>query len=324
MRSILLNSSSNKRQKATIMAATQPPKETVTESKAMHSFAKHDRDQIDVQPMLKRVARPLANGIGGAIESLGTSKLSVKPGDIRSEVCGDWYASGNDGDEAIAYGLFQLAPVKGAFALRLSADLITVLVDTFFGGAVSKPSRKVSEFSRTDMRLIHRIANMVGEQLAKSWAAQGPFRSTLAGISSDPDDGHIAAASVPLIIQPFVLTYPGNISFTIEIAYPLEMVQAAKEIATPTQAPSEQLDVDPVWQRELTNALNHVHLPVRSVLARPTMTLPELAQLKPGDMIPIPPARNLPLLIGDKIFARGNMGEQNGMAAFRIDHIEKG
>ncbi|WOE74772.1 flagellar motor switch protein FliM [Alterisphingorhabdus coralli] len=281
----------------------------------------HDRDQIDVQPMLKRIARPLSSGIGGVMEALGTSKVSVETGDIRSVTCKDWYAPG---DEAMAHCLFQLAPVKGAAALRLNADFITVLVDMFFGGAVAAPSRTISEFSRTDMRLIHRIANLIGDQLAKSWAAHGPFRCTLAGISSEPDEGQIAPASAMLIIQPFDLVYPGNIRLTLEIAYPLDMLQSAKEITTPAQAQTEEPDADPIWQRDLADALSHVHLPVRSVLARPEMTLPQLAELKPGDMIPIPPARNLPLLVGDKIFARGSMGEQNGMAAFRIDSIEKG
>ena len=81
---------------------------------------------------------------------------------------------------------------------------------------------------------------------------------------------------------------------------------------------------DPAWRDQMSKALAHVTLPARSVLARPVLTLPQLAELKPGDIIPIPPARNLPLIIGDRIFARGSLGEQNGLAAFRIETIERG
>ena len=286
-----------------------------------HSFIKQDHKQIDVQPILKRIARPLAAGIGDAIEALGTVKLLVKAEDIRTETCEAWY---NIPDQAAAYGLFQIAPLQGAAAVRLGGSLITVLVDMFFGGALSKPTRKVSDFSSTDMRLIQRVTNGLEEQMAKSWAAQGPFRCSLAGISCDADEGHIAPSNSNLVIQPFTLLYDGGISFVIEIAYPLDMVQAAKEMAVPLQAPAEAHAVDPEWRRNMASALEHVHLPVRSVLACSSMTLPELARLKVGDIIPIPPARNLPLLIGDKIFARGGMGEQIGMTAFRIDQIEKG
>lgn len=286
-----------------------------------HSFIKQDHKQIDVQPILKRIARPLVAGMGDAIEALGTAKLSVTAQDIRTETCEEWYGAP---DQAAAYALFQIAPLKGASAVRLDGDLISVLVDMFFGGSIGKPARKVNDFSATDMRLIQRVANILGQQLAKSWAAQGPFRCSLAGISCDVDEGHIAPATSELVIQPFTLTYEGGISFVIETAYPLEMVQAAKEMAAPSQTPAESHAVDPEWRANLAKALDQVHLPIRSVLACPSMTLPELARLKVGDIIPIPPARNLPLLIGDKIFARGGMGEQNGMTAFRIDQIEKG
>lgn len=304
------------------MAAKTPKKaKAQTTNKVAHSFITHDRNQIDVQPMLKRVARPLGKALLNSIGALSTSKLTLEAGDIRSESCADWYGAAA---EPAAYALYQLAPVKGAAAIRFNADLITTLVDTFFGGGVGTPSRAISEFSRTDMRLIHRLANIFAEELGKSWAAMGTFRCTLAGISTDAEDAQIAPAVTPLIIQPIELIYPGDIRFTIDIAYPLEMAQSAKEIAAPTQSASDGAAVDPLWQRQMASALNQVHLPARTVLAQPSMTLPQLAQLKAGDMISIPPARNLPLLIGDKIFARGSMGEQNGMAAFRIDHIEKG
>lgn len=301
--------------------SVEPNNKTSDTQAVVHSFIKQDHKKVDVQPMLKRIARPFIVGMRDAIEALGTAKLSISADDVHTQSCEDWY---NAPEQAAAYSLFQIAPVKGAAALRLDGALISVLVDMFFGGSISNTPRKMTDFSSTDMRLIQRIANILTEHLAKSWAAQGPFRCSLAGISCDPDEGQIASATSELVIQPFTLMYEGGISFVIEIAYPLDMVQAAKEMATPSQTPIEQQAIDPKWRNDLAKALDQVHLPIRSVLACPSMTLPELARLKVGDIIPIPPARNLPLLIGDKIFARGGMGEQNGMTAFRIDQIEKG
>ncbi|MEO1045869.1 MAG: FliM/FliN family flagellar motor switch protein [Pseudomonadota bacterium] len=303
------------------MAAKKTREKAKTTKPVKHSFVTHDRTQIDVQPMLKRVVRPMRKTLAAAMATLGAGKLIVEAGDVYSSTSAEWF---DGAAEPCAYSLYQLAPVKGAAVLRLDADLVAALVDTFFGGAIARPTREISEFSRTELRLIHRLADIFSQELGKSWAAQGAFRCSMAGICTDPEDAQTAAPTAVMIIQPLVLVYGEEIRFTVEIAYPLDMAQSAKEIATPVQSDNDAADRDPVWDRALASSLNNVHLPVRSVLARPEMTLPELAQLKAGDTIPIPPARNLPLLIGDKIFARGSMGEQNGMAAFRIDQIEKG
>jgi flagellar motor switch protein FliM len=78
---------------------------------------------------------------------------------------------------------------------------------------------------------------------------------------------------------------------------------------------------DPVWRGSLANKLEDVRFPARTVLARPNLKISELVSLKAGDVIPIHIARHLPLLIGDRIFAHGSIGEQDGCAAFMIEKL---
>jgi flagellar motor switch protein FliM len=66
----------------------------------------------------------------------------------------------------------------------------------------------------------------------------------------------------------------------------------------------------------------HVRLPARTVLARPNLTLAELMALQPGDVIPVHISRSLPLIVGDRIFAHGTIGEQDGRAAFMIEKLQ--
>ncbi len=291
-----------------------------TRGAAAHSFPRRDSSEGDVMPIARRTAKQLAGGLRSALQSLASERLTVTPGPSRIEAHDVWLeAQGH----SMGLALYQLPPMKGRMALRLPQDLIGALVDAFFGGSIARGKSKKTDYSRTDLRLMHRIATTVAPQLGAAWSDFGPFRCLPAGLIDDPEEAKLAKGDAPLLIQPFVLTYPGDISFTIDLVYPVDMIQSAREewCASPEQ---EAIPRDPAWRQDLGCALADVFIPVRSILARPTMTLPELANLKLGDIIPIPPAQNLPLIVGDRPFARGSLGEQNGLAAFRIDHIEKG
>jgi flagellar motor switch protein FliM len=78
---------------------------------------------------------------------------------------------------------------------------------------------------------------------------------------------------------------------------------------------------DPLWQARLARQMGGIRLPAKTVLARPTLTLNELLNLKNGDVIPVTIERYLPLLVGNRALAQGTLGEQNGRAAFMIEKI---
>jgi flagellar motor switch protein FliM len=72
----------------------------------------------------------------------------------------------------------------------------------------------------------------------------------------------------------------------------------------------------------MCSALGEVRLQARSVLARPTVSVSELLDLKPGDVIPISLPAIVPLLVSGRQIALGKMGEQDGRAALKIEKVE--
>ena len=71
-------------------------------------------------------------------------------------------------------------------------------------------------------------------------------------------------------------------------------------------------------------ALRDVRLPVRSVLARPEISLVKLLSLEVGDIISLTIPRNVPVTVAGRNFAYGSIGEANGNAAIMIERIEEG
>jgi flagellar motor switch protein FliM len=87
---------------------------------------------------------------------------------------------------------------------------------------------------------------------------------------------------------------------------------------------SARTAADAAWTGALNSALRDVRLPVRSVLARPEISLTKLLDLQVGDIIPLTIPRHVPITIAGRNFATGSIGEANGNAAIMIEHIEEG
>lgn len=287
---------------------------------AEHSFARADADQKTVVPVLRRVARSLCLGLRNALEPIAGVKLRVDSPDPEFIQFDGWC---DRQAELVSISQFQLSPMKGRVLVKLEPAMVSAMLDAFFGGAPREAAVAKKEFTQTDIRLIGRIAKVIGERIGAAWNEVGSFACHATGHASSVDGARIAAPTTRMVVQRFRMTLPSNNRYEIEIVYPLEGLQAADECLAPAGF-AEERGPDPAWREQMGKILADVSLPARSVLARPVLTLPQLADLKPGDIIPIPPARNLPLIIGDRVFARGSLGEQNGLAAFRIETIERG
>ncbi len=216
--------------------------------------------------------------------------------------------------------LYRLHPIKGVVALRLDAPLVSSLVDRFYGGRGNVTDTEAKEFRPTENRLIDRLSGQIMAAVSTCWADFLPTEAMLIGRETGVVQAEIASADADVVVQSFDVNLGDKDSWTIEIVYPLEGLNSVEGINVPRSV-EEARPVDPRWQRELAGCMDNVRLPARTVLARPNLKMTELMALKPGDVINIHIARHLPLIVGDRVFAHGTIGEQDGRAAFMIEKL---
>lgn len=222
----------------------------------------------------------------------------------------------------VSLSLYRLHPIKGTVVLRIDAALVSLLVDRFYGGHGSRPAPARREFTPTENRLVARLTDQLITALAECWAEIAPIEPVLLGRESNVGQAEIMAGEAEVVVQGFEINLGEKESRFIEIVYPkggFAGLDAAGESSAGHQA--ELLPADPVWRAGLAARLDDVRLPARTVLARPNLKMSELVALRPGDVIPIHIARHLPLLIGERIFAHGTVGEQDGSVAFMIEKL---
>jgi len=266
---------------------------------------------------LEKLGDRLARRLRTLIETYSGGRPGVSPKPLDNTMFMMWDACV---PSFVSLSLYRFLPMKGVVTLRMDAALVSRLVDRFYGGRGGGSNADRHEFTPTETRFIGRISTQIMDVLAECWADIAKMEAILIGRETGVGQADIMSADSDVVVQTFEIDLGEKDKHLIEIIYPQDGLNSLEGPVVPRRV-EEQRAKDPVWQGQLGRRIEEVRLPVRTVLARPNLKMSELMALKPGDVIPIHIARHLPLLVGDRVFAHGTVGEQDGCAAFMIEKL---
>ncbi len=221
-----------------------------------------------------------------------------------------------------ALSTYKLHPLKGMVLVKLEAGMIASVVERFYGGSAKRPGPERLEFSRSEEQTLVRLSDEIMKVLIRTWADLLPMEMAVVAREYDPQTLVFAEPSDQLLSQSFTIGFDNGDSWTVELMFPLTALKQLEPLLA--TSPSEDIKHrDPLWQARLARQMGQIRLPAKTVLARPTLQLDELLNLKAGDVIPVNIARHLPLIVDNRVIAQGSIGEQNGRAAFMIETMNK-
>lgn len=297
--------------------AVQPPAAPTTEAAdAKASLLLRKAEGSYAFPALDSVAVQFARSLRDLIRALGVPAIQVERAGGETISFADWSAS----TAPAIFWRYHAPPLKGPVLVAAPRPLLLQLVDIFYGGKGGLAAER-EELTDAEDRFAARLGRDMGLQLAAAWADKLVIESELDCVTGDPAKLAAVRADDEMFVQRFVLRGAPFEGRTIACAYPLA---ALRGIAGAEPAPEMPGAANPVWAGALNKALRDVRLPVRSVLARPEISLVKLLALEVGDIIPLGMPRHVPVTIAGRSFAVGSIGEANGNAAIMIEHIEKG
>jgi flagellar motor switch protein FliM len=261
---------------------------------------------------LNIVTDRMVDDVTAALAELGL-QVAVTPQKSETTRFGDWR---NSLAPMCVIAVCRMPPLKGQILMSVPAGLVSRLTDIFFGGDGEHASERIA-FTPTEQRIFLRLADLLADAHSRAWP--GPATPEVAAIETVRNNLRMAREGDPTIIQSLTLQRGkinlGRIDF-VHAAPQLRGMFGAEDVGDDEPA-------SPEWRRQVEAAMVHVHLPVRSVIARPEITLETLFRLAPGDVIPIILPATVPIIAAGKVLARGSIGEANGHAAIQIEHLEE-
>ncbi|MEH3106144.1 MAG: FliM/FliN family flagellar motor switch protein [Sphingomonas fennica] len=267
---------------------------------------------------LERMNDRLAKLLRAALEPLSNQRVSVAPAPLATLRFGAW-RDAQPGFTGLA--LYRLRPLKGMMLVALEPAFVAAMVDAFYGGSGIVPAPKGPEFSASEERLVDRLGELVIRTLTEAFDEVLPLTPEPAGREAQTAYCTIVRAEDQVVVQAFEVQCGQIRPTTIQIVYPMAMLRPIEaDLAHKVHTDVAEAE-DGSWRRRLAEALEDVRLPVRSVLARPEISVAQLLALKVGDVIPIAISPTVPLIAGTKQLAVGMIGEQEGRAALQIQTV---
>lgn len=180
--------------------------------------------------------------------------------------------------------VFHMAPLRGSALFVMDAFLVYLIVDFFFGGKGQthvKPEGR--DFTPVQLRIIKKLLLQSLVDLEKAWHAVVPIKVEYMRSESNPQFAMVVTASEIVIVVTLQVIL-GETARELYIVYPYSMLEPIKEKLY-SGLVSDHLDQNGEWGQRFQERLHECPLPIAVRLGTATVTVKDVMNFSPGDVI---------------------------------------
>jgi len=213
--------------------------------------------------------------------------------------------------------LIKVRPLKGTALFVIDPKLVFIVVDNFFGGE-GRFYNKIEgrEFTPTEQRVISRLLNLLFEDLQSAWSPVKPLTFEYQSSEVNPHLANIVSPTEVVVVSTFRVDLEGG-GGDLHVTFPYSMLEPIHGLLD-TGVQSGVSEIDSRWTASLRDEIFESRVEVKSNLIDREMTLQQIVDLKPGDIIPIDMPSTVVLEAEEIPLFRGTLGVSRGNAAIKI------
>jgi flagellar motor switch protein FliM len=213
--------------------------------------------------------------------------------------------------------LVRIRPLRGTALFVLDPKLVFMVVDNFFGGD-GRYHTKIEgrEFTPTETRVIQMMLNQAFHDLKEAWAPVMSVSFEYLNSEVNPQFANIVSPTEVIVASTFHVELEGG-GGDLHVTMPYSMVEPIRE-QLDAGLQSDRADVDERWTVSLQEEMKGAEVEVSSTLVETELTLREVLNLEPGDVIPVDLPHLVTLRIEDIPAFRGQVGLSRGVAAIKV------
>lgn len=219
--------------------------------------------------------------------------------------------------------LVRVTPLHGTALFVFDPRLVFTLVDNFFGGDGRYYSRiEGRDFTPMELRVINNLLLAAFEDLKKAWQPVMALDFEYVNAEVNPQFANIVSPTEIVVINDFHIELEGG-GGNMHVTLPYSMIEPIRELLD-TGLQSDRSGVDERWLNALKEELQITEVEISSTLTEATLSICELLDIRPGDIIPVDLPENVVLYIEDVPTFRGQFGSSNGINAIKITEFLRG
>jgi flagellar motor switch protein FliM len=219
-------------------------------------------------------------------------------------------------DGLTAYSLYSAAPSGERLLSAIDAEAVLRLVDRAFGGPGEAPHPLPRELPMSAELMVQRIETILATQLGLALGSTTAGRPAIHPLRHDSDLAQLQpfAPATRLAVLDIAVSEGLRAPWPIRVAIPLSALPVLTGIVpAPSPAPREPVRADPDAE-----PFAAVPLKLTALLIDARLPLQVVSRLEPGQVLNLPIARQVPLVIGRRVIAHGTIGAIDDRVAIQI------
>ena len=219
--------------------------------------------------------------------------------------------------------VFEAKPLNGRALVALEPQLVQILVDAFFGGLGTggAAAEQKNTFTPGEISIANLFSTIVLSAIKDTWAPLQEIQVDRTSTEVSIDLVDIGAETDSAISTEYELTLADK-QCSFFVVWPLEMVQPLLPVFD-GQKGDRDLVEDARWEKVLRQRVANSIVKLTSNVGYARLTLGQLIDLNPGDVIDIEHPQEATVLAKNVELIRGRLGVHRGQNAVEtVDWID--
>lgn len=217
----------------------------------------------------------------------------------------------------INLNLVKISPLRGTALFVLDPKLVFAIVDNFFGGVGRHAKIEGREFTATEMRVVHMLLRSAFADMKEAWTPIAHIDLEYLNSEINPNFASIVTPSEVVVVCPFQIELEGG-GGALHIVLPYSMIEPLRDVLD-SGVQSDRAEHDERWLHTLREEIEDAEVQVKTVLGRAQLSLAQLLNLKPGDIVPCDFNGQATVLVEEVPLFRGGFGVSRGQQAVKVE-----
>lgn len=214
--------------------------------------------------------------------------------------------------------LVKVRPLRGTSLFVLDPKLVYILVENFFGGSGRFQSKiEGRDFTAMEMRVVQLVLDRMFGDLREAWAPVLDISLEYVGSEVNPHFANIVSPSEVVVATVVHVELDGG-GGDLHITLPYSMVEPIRDLLDAGMQ-SDRSERDVRWTRALREELETASVDIDVTLTEASLTLRELLEMRPGDVIPVEVPPRLVARVGDVPVFWAKFGTSRGKLALKFE-----
>jgi flagellar motor switch protein FliM len=218
------------------------------------------------------------------------------------------------------FNIVSIKPLRGNGLIICDPSLVFAVIDSLFGG-VGKFHTRIEgrDFSPTELRVILRLVETIGNEFKKAWSGIYPIEVEYQRSEMQPQFANIATPSEIVVATTFTLEI-GEVSGSIHFCIPYSTLEPIRDVLY-SAIQGDAAEPDRRWVNLLKHQIQAAEVDLIAELAHAPATVEQLLSFKPGDFIELDLEPMIRATVDGVPVFDCHYGTSNNRYAIKIDRL---